>query len=317
MKRLLFSLLIMEACFFSIDLWWNALHQEKTGSSVTSRLKVASDAVAEAATAPTLSTILISGPASVSTGICTPFRVTVLDQHGMPFKLAQTEPVGLLLFSAASASFSTSSSCSKARRTFITEIAGGTASQTFYAEDAVAESFLVQPVLITTPPIYGTEFTLNFVSVGDSPTTTPAATPSSSSTPIVIPTPSSGPSSISSPSSSPSPTPTPPALNLTYKGCWYTTGGNHYQALDFQLASPATLIIQGELYTGSGCLPDNWNDQLNDFGISESFGTFGYIFWFTHRANMTDVSVLWSFSDKSNDLLWSSSCVDYATAPPC
>jgi len=107
-------------------------------------------------------------------------------------------------------------------------------------------------------------------------------------------------------------------LNLTYwQGCWNQTGGSEYQALDFQLASPATLILQGELYNGKGCVATNWSDQLNDSNTPISFGGFGYIYWFTHRANITDVSVVWTFSDTSNTLLWSSGCVDYSTAPVC
>src|SRR5271169_4489907 len=129
MKRVLFILLVMVACFFSVGLWWNALHQANTGVSVVSAPRGASDVVAEAATAPVLSTVAVSGPASASTGQCTRFEITALDQHGMPFKLAQTEPVGLLLFSAASVSFSTNSSCSNPKKSFITEIGAGTTSQ--------------------------------------------------------------------------------------------------------------------------------------------------------------------------------------------
>jgi hypothetical protein len=120
------------------------------------------------------------------------------------------------------------------------------------------------------------------------------------------------------PSPTPTATPTPPSkIQVTYTGCWYRTGGNSYQALSFQLGSPATLILQGEMYTGTGCLLANFTDQLNDFNTANSFGTFGYIWWFNHRPNETNVSVVWSLSNTSNNLLWSSGCIDYNTAPPC
>ena len=293
MKRMLFRLLILAAGFFSLSLGWNALHQAKAGTSIASRLRGASDAVAEAATTPVLSGVVISGPASISTGQCTRFTLTAIDQNGSPFTVAQNEPVALKLFSAASVSFSGNSSCTNPQKGLMINagmIKAGTTSKTFFAVDSTAESFLVQPVMKPgSTLIYGTRFTMNFVGVKSTPTPTP---------PMPTATPTSG-------------------LSLTYKGCWYTTGGSEYQALDFQLASPATLIIQGELYTGAGCLAANWNDQLNDSGTPESFGGFGYIFWFTHRANQTDVSVVWSFSDTSNTLLWSSGCIDYSTAPPC
>jgi hypothetical protein len=269
-----------------MSLWWNALRLARAGVSITSSLKGANEAVAEAAATPVLSGAVISGPASVSTGQCTSYTVTAIDQNGLPFTLAQNEAVLLHLSSAASVTFSTNSACTSSQKGFT--MRAGTSSKTFFASDSAVESFLVQPILNPgAQPIYGTAFAMNFVGVTKTPTPSPTATS------------------------------TPSGLNLTYEGCWYETDGSKYQALDFQLASPATLILQGELYTGNGCLPANWNDQLNDSGTPESFGTFGYIFWFTHRANMTDVSVIWSFSDTNNNLLWSSACVDYSTAPNC
>lgn len=259
---------------------------------MVSRLRGAGGAVAEAAT-PVLSGAVISGPASASIARCTSFKVTAIGQYGYPFTVAQNEPVLLRLFSAASVWFSANSSCSSPQKQFT--IKAGTSAHTFYALDSAAESFLVQPVInpSSSKPIYGTDFTMNFTGVQATPTPTPVRTPT------------------------PSPSPTPSGLKLTDIGCWYTTSGNRYQALNFQLASPATLILQGELYTGSNCVPANFSDQLNDFGTPESFGTLGYIFWFINRANLTDVSVVWSFSDTSNNLLWSSSCVEYSTAPAC
>ncbi len=286
MKRVLFSLLALAGCFFSLSSWWNAPHRARAGASFTYVLNGASEAVAEAAATPVLSGAVISGPASVPTNQCTRYTVTAINQNGSPFTLAQNELVVLHLSSAASVMFSTNSSCSNPQKGFT--MRAGTNSKTFFASDSVVESFLVQPILNPrSQPIHGTAFAMSFLGVTQTPTPSPTATS------------------------------TPSGLNLTYEGCWYETGGSEYQALDFQLASPATLILQGELYTGSGCLPANQNDQLNDSDTPESFGTFGYIFWFTHRANMTDVSVIWSFSDTNNNLLWSSACVDYSTAPNC
>jgi hypothetical protein len=287
MKRMLFGLLMVAACSFSLGLLWDVLHQAKAGALLGSKMEGASDRVAEAATAPVLSGVVISGPSSAATGQCVRLIVVAIDQNRRPFTLTQNEPVFMRLFSAASVSFSANSACTNPQKGFM--MVAGSPARNFYAVDSAAESFLVQPVLNphSAQPVYGTDFTMNFTGTTATPTPTPTATS------------------------------TPSGLSLTYEGCWYKTAGNRYQALDFQLASPATLILQGELYTGSGCLPANFSDQLNDFGTPESFGTFGYVFWFTNRANLTDVSVVWSFSDTSNNPLWSSGCLDYSTAPLC
>ena len=87
-----------------------------------------------------------------------------------------------------------------------------------------------------------------------------------------------------------------------YDACWYDNGGSSYQAMDFQLTHAyGPLVLQGELYVGENCNPAAWDDQLNDAGTPYDFGTVGWIYWFTHRANVTDVSVIWSFSDTSGD----------------
>lgn len=293
MKRVVFSLLALAAGFFSLSLCGDALYRVVRGHSLVAAIHGASDAAAQAATTPVLSGVVISGPASVTAGQCIAFRLVPIDQNGLPMAVPQNEPVGLKLFSAASVIFSGSSSCDTSAKGFI--IAAGANSRTFYVKDSKAESFLVQPVLNPRATrISGTPFTFTFIGTPPPPTPTPTPTPT------------------------PSGTPTPTGLKLSYwKGCWYQTGGSEYQALSFQLASPATLILQGELYTGAGCVAANWNDQFNDFNTAISFGTFGWIYWFTHRANQTDVSVVWTFSDTSNNLLWSSGCVDYSTAPVC
>jgi hypothetical protein len=286
MKRMLFGLLMVAACTYSLGLLWDVLQQPSAGALLGSKMQSATDGVAEAATAPVLSGVAISGPSKVATGQCVRFTVVAVDQNGRPFTLTQNSPVFMRLFSAASVSFSANSSCTNPQTGFM--MLAGHPARNFYALDTAAESFLVQPVLNphSAQPIYGTDFTMNFTGTTATPTPTPTATSS-------------------------------PGLNLTYRACWNKNGSNQYQALNFQLASPATLILQGEMYTGSGCLPANFTDQLNDFGTPESFGTFGYIFWFTNRANLIDVSVVWSFSDTSNNLLWSSGCLDYSTAPLC
>lgn len=240
---------------------------------------------AQAATNSTLSGAQISGPASIGTNQCTAFKLTAIDQNGQPYILSQSTGATLRLFSRPLAIFSASASCGSSTKNFT--IQANSSSITFYAEDSRAESFLVQPALTSGgKTIYGTAATLDFLSNGPTPT--------------------------------PSATPTPAGLDLSYwKGCWRQSGGNKYQALDFQLANAATLILQGELYTGAGCNAADWNDQFNDFNTPLSFGGFGYIYWFTHRANISDVSVVWTFSDTNNNLLWSSGCVNYSNAPLC
>jgi hypothetical protein len=291
MKRVLFGLLALAAGFFSLSLVGDALHRARSGRSLAAALQAAtSNAVAQAATTPVLSGALISGPASISTGACTAFTIVATDQNGRPIPVTQNVPVFLKLFSAASVTFSSTSSCSNSTRGFT--IIAGASSKVFYAKDSKTESFLVQPILNPrTKPIYGTSFAFNFVGATPTP---PRRTPT------------------------PTATSTPSGLKLNYwDGCWYNNRGSEYQALSFQLASPATLILQGELYNGAGCVAANWSDQFNDYNTAISFGGFGYIYWFTNRANLTDVSVIWTFSDTGNNLLWSSGCVDYSTAPAC
>lgn len=111
-------------------------------------------------------------------------------------------------------------------------------------------------------------------------------------------------------------TATPPCGGSTqetvgWQACWYSQGGNRYQAMRFQLSQPETAVLQAELYSGPGCNPANWNDQLNDTGAAGSFGTFGYLYWFIYRANQTDMSAVWTLGNQS------SGCVNYNTAPSC
>lgn len=253
-------------------------------------------AVPIAAVQPALEGVVISGPQNIPSGECIAFKVTAVDQNGHPFKVFQKKRVVLELQQPASAVFSASSTCAIPQSEFF--IKAGHASKTFYVFDRFVESVGVQPFLRRRSSIWieGAPFAINFEA--DSPTPTPAPKPTASPTPT------------------PAPSPTP-SLNVTYDACWYENGGNQYQALEFQLANPATLILQGELYTGSGCVPANWDDQLNDSGEALSFGTAEYVFWFTHRPNLTDVSVIWSFSDTSGNPLWTSECIDYSDAPPC
>ena len=169
---------------------------------------------AQAATNPTLSGAQISGPAGIAVNRCTAFKLTAIDQSGHPYIVSQATAATLRLFSRPSAIFSASATCSSSTKSFT--IPANSRSRTFYAEDSRIESFLAQPTLTSGgKTIYGTAAMMDFVSNGPTPT--------------------------------PSATPTPSGLDLTYwKGCWCQSGGNKYQALDFQLATPATLILQGE-----------------------------------------------------------------------
>lgn len=111
-------------------------------------------------------------------------------------------------------------------------------------------------------------------------------------------------------------TATPPCGGTTsstvkWHACLYTRNGETYQAMQFQPSQPMTGVLQSELYTGPGCVPANWNDQLNDVGSPSSWGTMGYLYWFIHRPNQNNMSAIWTLGNQS------SGCVNYATAPAC
>ena len=306
MKRLFWGILILVLSYFSDGAWGSDFHPFRIPSvnATTANLQQAGEIIA----ASVASSVEISGPSTVMKGQCTAFTITALDHNGQPLKLRHNQRVTLSLVNPASLVFAAKSSCSRRQNEFV--IKAHKSSATFYVRDSAVESASVQPILNphSSGSIKGPTFTMEFVA-DSTPTPTLLPTP----TPTLLPTPTP----TSTLPGTPTPTPSPGAFGIQYDACWYDYGGNAYQALDFQLARPATLILQGELYTGSGCNLANWDDQLNDTGAAYSFGTYGYVFWFTHRANITDVSVIWSFNDTSGNQLWSSGCEDYLTAPPC
>ena len=87
MKRMLFGLLMVAACTYSLGLLWDVLQQPSAGALLGSKMQSATDGVAEAATAPVLSGVAISGPSKVATGQCVRFTVVAVDQNGRPFKI--------------------------------------------------------------------------------------------------------------------------------------------------------------------------------------------------------------------------------------
>lgn len=159
------------------------------------------------------------------------------------------------------------------------------------------------------------------------PTSTRTATPSRTRTPISIrtttPTPTKGATRTATRTATPSRTRTPaPTMTATPKptaglmvswyGCMYhATDGHKYQAVEFQLSRPATLVLQGEMYYGPNCDPAQWTDQFNDYGTPDSFGTWAYLFWFIYRPDMPNTSVIWTLGNQS------SGCINYNTAPIC
>lgn len=94
----------------------------------------------------------------------------------------------------------------------------------------------------------------------------------------------------------------------TFKGCWYRTGGQEYQAVKISVKNPGTYPFYANLYYGSTCT--KWAD---DFGNGQllHFGGFGYTFWFDHFPDQKDMSAIWQVG-KDN-----SACIAYQTAPAC
>jgi hypothetical protein len=98
--------------------------------------------------------------------------------------------------------------------------------------------------------------------------------------------------------------------DATFKGCWYKTKKNHYQAVDISAGIPGTYAFNAVLYSGTTCNPADWADQFG-FGQLITFGDFGYTFWFTDFKNKTNMSAIWYLGDEN------SGCVNYSKAPAC
>jgi hypothetical protein len=96
----------------------------------------------------------------------------------------------------------------------------------------------------------------------------------------------------------------------TFRGCIYTEGKHHYQAVDISVGNPGEYAFNAVLYNGASCNPADVADQIG-FGQDFDFGGFGWTFWFDHFPNWKNMSVLWYVGDDT------SQCIDYETAPSC
>jgi hypothetical protein len=101
-------------------------------------------------------------------------------------------------------------------------------------------------------------------------------------------------------------------LTTTWQACIYTQNGQQFQAMRISPSQTLTGVLQSQMFYGSGCSPTQWTDQLNDVGEPMTFGAgSGWLYWFIHRADMPNVSAVWTMGNQS------SGCVNYSTAPAC
>jgi hypothetical protein len=99
--------------------------------------------------------------------------------------------------------------------------------------------------------------------------------------------------------------------NATFKGCWYKSKKNRYQAVEIKVGNPGTYPFNALLYHGTTC---NTNDYADQFGYGDPLGLGNgtYIFWFDAFKNDTNMSALWYLGDQM------SKCMVYtATTPIC
>jgi hypothetical protein len=107
-------------------------------------------------------------------------------------------------------------------------------------------------------------------------------------------------------------TSTTPGGTVAWHACMYTHNGEQYQAMQISPSQTLTGVLQSQMFSGSNCNPTQWTDQLNDVGQTMSFGAgSSFLYWFIHRADMSDVSAVWTMGDQT------SGCVNYNTAPAC
>jgi hypothetical protein len=99
---------------------------------------------------------------------------------------------------------------------------------------------------------------------------------------------------------------------VSWNACMYTQNGQQYQAMQMSATEPLTGVLQSQMFWNSNCDPVQWTDQLNDVGSPMTLGTgFGYTYYFIHRADMPNVSAVWTIGNQS------SGCVNYKKAPAC
>jgi hypothetical protein len=101
-------------------------------------------------------------------------------------------------------------------------------------------------------------------------------------------------------------------LSVAWHACIETRDGQQYQAMQISPSQAVTGVLQSQMFWNSGCQPTQWTDQLNDVGQTVTFGAgSSYLYWFIHRADMPNVSAVWTIGNQS------SGCVNYNTAPAC
>jgi hypothetical protein len=97
--------------------------------------------------------------------------------------------------------------------------------------------------------------------------------------------------------------------NATFKGCWYKSKNNRYQAVEIKAGNPGTYPFNALLYHGTTCT--TYADQFG-YGDPLGLGNGTYIFWFDAFKNDTNMSALWYLGDQT------SKCMVYtATTPTC
>ena len=109
-------------------------------------------------------------------------------------------------------------------------------------------------------------------------------------------------SSISDPSS---------GADATFKGCWYKTKKNRYQAVEISVGIPGTYPFNALLYHGTTCDTNDYADQFG-YGDPLALGNGTYVFWFSAFKNHENMSALWYLGDQT------SKCMVYtASTPTC
>ena len=97
--------------------------------------------------------------------------------------------------------------------------------------------------------------------------------------------------------------------NATFKGCWYKSGKNRFQAVEIKVGNPGTYPFNALLYHGTTC--STYADQFG-YGDPLGLGNGTYIFWFDAFKNDTNMSALWYLGDQT------SKCMVYtASTPTC
>jgi hypothetical protein len=99
--------------------------------------------------------------------------------------------------------------------------------------------------------------------------------------------------------------------DATFKGCWYKTKKNRYQAVEISVGIPGTYPFNALLYHGTTCDTNDYADQFG-YGDPLTVGDGTYIFWFSAFKNDENMSALWYLSDQT------SKCMVYtASTPTC